>query len=49
MTKDKEILEDKDIPNQTTLEAMKELELGKCAGSVVRMDNLESFIATILS
>ncbi|MGN0281288.1 MAG: hypothetical protein ACI4B3_03180 [Prevotella sp.] len=37
---------DVDIPNETTLSAMKEAESGEDAG-IVNIDSMESFIASI--
>lgn len=46
MTKDKEKLEDEDVPNRTTLEAIKELEQGKDAGKAC-LDSFERFITSM--
>ena len=42
----KNVALDEDIPNATTLAAMKEVESGHDAG-VVRVDSLESFMASM--
>ena len=46
MTKDKGKFEGEDVPNRTTLEAIKELEQGKDGGEVC-LDSFERFITSM--